>query len=835
MFQGKAGSLIFLRSLGLRVPEFHVLTHQNIVAQGDPQKYDEFLHALKTGLAIEARAQDFADSVKLDLSSEDRIWAVRSSGSLEDSQSDSFAGIFETKLFVKDLALAVKEVWSSLYSEKARAYLKERGLLDRELKMDVIIQEMINGDKSGVLFQANPTGLVTEQVIEAGYGLGQGIVDDRTDTDRYLIEGVEIREAVIRDKERFLTFEGDSLREAQVPAELRCVSVLTQGEIESLLTASTILSTHVDVFLDLEFTFKRGELFLLQARPITTLAPKRDTIIFDNSNIAENYPGVSLPLTYSSLSRGYSTNFKNLLRFVGLRDKDWQYLQTHLDALTGYWGGQIYYNLNNWYAVYTLLPFGAEGAVKSFNDMVGIKDQGIVKVPARTLLTKLGLLLRILPRSLSFIFRGGSYHRDYTRRFQDLYRRNSGPPEGPIFGLLRRFTELESEYYSMICVPLFNDFYSSLLNRACRRLAARLHPEGEGFYNDLLGHQEDLESARAITSLLELADLARNNTERQTALEQGQVPADEEFRTLLAAHFERYGDRSQWEMKIETPTAREAPAVTLRLILEYAKNSLDRKEQRVRDTEKGLKAKGQLNAGGLRSPFSWLAFRLLFNPCVRSIAFREAARFDRVRFKGLSRKLLLNLGEKLVSAGVLEQNEDLFYLSFEELRSLTHDSFGANYWKDLVALRKRHLKANRDLRLPDRIIINSLTGVEKLAQSQVPKSSSAYAGIPCSGGITEAECVIVTDLTSAPSLSGKILVAERTDPSWGYFFVGVKGIIIEKGSMLSHAAIISRELGIPCVINVKDATRSLKTGMRLRLDGNRGTVTCLDPLPIAGS
>jgi pyruvate,water dikinase len=288
--------------------------------------------------------------------------------------------------------------------------------------MDVIIQEMIHGEKSGVLFQANPTGLVTEQVIEAGYGPGQGIVDDRTDTDRYLIEGTEIREALIREKERFLTFEEGALKEARVPPELQSVSVLTQSEIEALLTASTILSIHVDVFLDIEFTFRNGELYLLQARPITTLAPKSDTLIFDNSNIAENYPGVSLPLTYSSLSRGYTTNFKNLLRFVGLRNKDWQYLRPHLEALTGYWGGQIYYNLNNWYAVYTLLPFGADAAVKSFNDMVGIRDQSILKVPRRSLMKKMGLTVRLLPRLLSFAFRGGSYHREYSMRFRKLHR-----------------------------------------------------------------------------------------------------------------------------------------------------------------------------------------------------------------------------------------------------------------------------------------------------------------------------------------------------------------------------------------------------------------------------
>jgi pyruvate,water dikinase len=129
--------------------------------------------------------------------------------------------------------------------------------------------------------------------------------------------------------------------------------------------------------------------------------------------------------------------------------------------------------------------------------------------------------------------------------------------------------------------------------------------------------------------------------------------------------------------------------------------------------------------------------------------------------------------------------------------------------------------------LPDRIVVNDFTESLKLNQEVHLTNSNAVKGLPCSGGLIEAYCEVVTDLSLAPSLKDKILIADRTDPAWGYFFVGVKGIIIEKGSMLSHAAIISRELGIPCIINVKNATQKFSSGMKLRMNGDTGEIEIL--------
>lgn len=826
MFQGKAGSLKFLKDLKLNVPDFEVISHHEIVSRGETALFQELYGSLAGNNAelVYQNARRFLETVKLPSPnhSSSRLYAVRSSASVEDSPENSFAGIFETKLFVKDLETAIKEVWLSLFEKKSLHYCLDRKISWTSLQMDIVIQEMIDGEKSGVLFQANPAGKITEQVIVAGWGLGQGIVDEETDTDRYLIEEYEIKESHIETKKVALAHVNGEIRKIYVPDSKKEISVLNQSEIEKLLTASTVISIHTTHFMDIEFTFKSGELFILQARPITTLPSKKHVHIFDNSNIAENYPGFSSPLTFTGLARGYSKNFKNLIRYIGFKDEDWSHLNNNLDHLVGYWGGQIYYNLNNWYSVYTLLPFGAEKAITSFNEMVGIHSGSLIEIPERSFLKKIRILSKILPRFFSFFLFEKTYHDKYKKQFKDLYHDylKASTEAKNAFEVIQLIQKLDNDYLSIIKIPLFNDFFSSLLNYQCRKLAKDLIPEnGEQLYNDLLSNREDLESSKAIYSLIELAEMVQKNPDLE----------NEEFRNKLTQHFDRFGDRSQWEMKLEVPTARETPETTLKLIREYAEAGLTKEVQRKREKEKSESANRKFDSLTFRKPLKTLLFKFLFSKCTEALAFREDSRFDRVRFKGLSRNLILKLGFVMVEKKWIHQPEDLFYLTYDEIISLVHDSFGTSYWMELIDLRKKHLSQYKTLKLPDRILTNDLVSVKKFTVDSSTTSTSLIKGIPCSGGNIETECEVVLDLNHAPSLNGKILVAERTDPAWGYFFVGVKGIIIEKGSMLSHAAIISRELGIPCIINVKNATQIFKSGMKIRMNGDTGEIEIINP------
>lgn len=845
MFKGKAGSLSYLKKKGFNVPAWMTIQHEDIISWGHSQLFKRLNDSLKNQASIKEAAEAFAESItfpaeiiqSLKSKVSSTYFAVRSSANVEDSSENSFAGIFESKLFVTDLESAIKEVWLSLYSEKALKYAFERKINISEMKMNIVVQEMINGEKSGVLFQADPTGDISQEIIVAGWGLGQGIVDDITDTDQIIIRNAEIFRKDIKPKKTKLIFD-KTLIEAPVDDERE--EVLTDQDIEQLIQASLLLSQESEHFLDIEFTLKNSRLFILQARPITTLPGRKDTIIFDNSNIAENYPGISTPLTYTGLKRAYSENFKNLVKFLGFPENERLAMENKLENLIGYWGGQIYYNLNNWYAVYTLLPFGVEKATASFNDMVGIKTDSFLEVPKRSFATKLKILAGIAPKFFSYYFFTSSHHQRYKSQFRELYQqyRTKLASEKSVFGLLQILEQLDNEYLRIIKIPLFNDFCSGVLNKSCRHLAIKMaEPEGEQIYNDLLSHREDLESSKAIYSLISLAQNAQEDLELLTFLESVYAKEDSIAQVLLnypvfgkalKTHFDRFGDRSQWEMKLETPTAREVPSTTLKLIIEYAQSGMNTEEQKRKEREKSSRAFEKMERFKVKTPLNYLLFKILFKKCTEAIGFREDSRFDRVRIKGLSRELSLKLGEALVHKKQLSSAQDIFYLTLEEIKGLQSNGYGGMYLQELTELRKKYLIKNQDIQLHDRLIVNNFDDLSQHTVEYPSDNSSYLKGLPCSGGEVETECIVVKDLNSAPNLTGKILVAERTDPSWGYFFVGVKGIIIEKGSQLSHAAIISRELGIPCIINVSHATKTLKSGSRIRMNGDSGKIEILE-------
>jgi phosphoenolpyruvate synthase/pyruvate phosphate dikinase len=820
MIEGKAGSLKFLSGLGLNVPEWIIISHQSLVDSGD----QKILLSLKSSLKdknknkIRQLAMDFAQSISLKdpvlkFIESNNLYAVRSSASLEDSPENSFAGIFETDLSVpaKSIEKSIKSIWTSLYSEKALNYCNDRNLDWSDLSMDIIIQKMIKGEKSGVMFQADPMGKIDRQIIVAGFGEGQGIVDDVVEVDRIIIQNNYIAEQHIHNS-----------------------AVLSENEINELIRASKKISEQSDYFMDIEFTIKGNILYFLQSRPITTIPSKKHILIFDNSNIAENYPGQSTPLTFSGLKRGYASNFKNLIRYLGFKDDDWGHLESKIDNMIVSWSGQIYYNLNNWYALITVLPIGHGKVAKSFNEMVGIHTDALIKSPQRSLWRIFIILKNILPKFIALFFFAKKYHQQYKKDFKSYYSEMNEEflSVREAIEILDFVEKIDYRYMKLIKIPLLNDLFSAILNRSCRTLAKSIAGnDGEQIYNDLLSNKEELESSKAVYSLIDLSRLVRSDETLKTYLQKNKdlknIPS-EDFKQALQKHFDLYGDRSQWEMKIETPTARENPETTIRLILEYADAGVDKESQRKREKDKFETAKLKLDSYFWKKPFKSILFKFIFKKCTEAIGFREDARFDRVRAKGLSRKVALKLGSLLVSKNWIDDTYDIFYLNYEEILSLNQEAYSEGYFKELITLRKKHLRETASYKLPDRIITNDICHAKAFLQSIDQTSTKSIRGLPCSGGIIEALCEVVHDLNHAPNLKDKILIAQRTDPAWGYFFVGVKGIIIEKGSMLSHSAIISRELGIPCIINVKNATQIFQSGMKIRMNGDNGEIERLD-------
>ena len=274
--------------------------------------------------------------LNLDFSNSD-FFAVRSSYSSEDKVRNSYAGQFETFLNVprKDVKMTISKVRESYDNSIEYERAKNIKHNEKQKGQDIIVQEMIEADFSGVIFTANPMGILNETVITIGEGMGNNIVEDKVETTTYYYN---------KDEKLFY------LKESQLNIDL------SNKTLCELIKISQKIKNIFDKEMDIEFAIKNNQIYILQARPITTINYKK-MIILDNSNIVESYPGVSLPATQDFVHNVYRDIFTNcILRITGNKRlvKD---MSNVLENMVTTYNGSIYYQINNWYEILNLLPF----------------------------------------------------------------------------------------------------------------------------------------------------------------------------------------------------------------------------------------------------------------------------------------------------------------------------------------------------------------------------------------------------------------------------------------------------------------------------------------------
>ena len=278
------------------------------------------------------------DEEDLDLNfSNSDFFAVRSSFSSEDKERNSYAGQFKTFLNVprKDVKMTISKVRESYDNSIEYERAKNIKHNEKQKGQDIIVQEMIEADFSGVIFTANPMGILNETVITIGEGMGNNIVEDKVETTTYYYN---------KDEKLFY------LKESQLNIDLSKKILCKLTEI------SQKIKNIFDKEMDIEFAIKNNQIYILQARPITTINYKK-MIILDNSNIVESYPGVSLPATQDFVHNVYRDIFTNcILRITGNKRlvKD---MSNVLENMVTTYNGSIYYQINNWYEILNLLPF----------------------------------------------------------------------------------------------------------------------------------------------------------------------------------------------------------------------------------------------------------------------------------------------------------------------------------------------------------------------------------------------------------------------------------------------------------------------------------------------
>lgn len=697
------------------------------------------------------------DPIDLSFSASERF-AVRSSFDAEDGLGVSFAGQFSTFLNVerKNVELAVKKVAESKNEKGVREYESARSVSLSSGIMHIIVQEMVDAELSGIIFTANPLGILNETVVVVGEGLGNNVVEDKVLTTSYFYN---------RD-DGIYCFE----RQGNSP-------LLDDAMLKKLLSLSEEIKKILGYDSDIEFAIKDGVAYILQARPITTLKAEHP-IILDNSNIVESYPGVSLPLTQDFVKEIYHGIFKRLVLRITedkeLTDKMDCYLIDMVD--TANW--RIYYRISNWYAVLKLLPFSKK-IISVWQNMMGVSNT-LVTAPDDIKIKK-ATRLRVLLSFIHYLFHTPKYMKELNESFDirySSYRKAIEASETPE-ELLLVYERIKKHILSDWDLTLVNDMYTFVYTA----LAGKRNKE-------LLANVKNLESMKPVLAINHLV---------KTAEEKG-LDSDE-YRKRRSEYIELYGDRCLCELKLETKTYRTNPE----RLDEYVKG-------RIGDDEFAPDANASSEHMG-----NFFAKR-----AKRGIRNREISRLNRSKIFGLSREIFLKIGEYLASSDLIEAPRDVFYLKMDELLAKVD-------LKRTVAQRKAQKLHFDNIPSFGRLVFAEkiINRTESYSEGNVFNSEQIFYGTPSSVGRAVGEVLVIEEPDEGINTSGKILVTKSTDPGWVFLIRGAIGIIAEKGSLLSHTAIISRELGKPAVVGVKDCTKLLKNGDRIELNAYDGTVKLL--------
>ena len=801
---GKAYHLLELKQAGFLVPNFQILsfdwfqTKESLtwLRQKNKQLSDRKFESLSRELRETARLslRKELDLALLTSFSANKLYAVRSSATVEDGQVHSFAGRFETYLNVshEDLLEAIENCLLSLYTPSALHYFLEKEVPLQDAKMVVIVQEMVASSLSGIYFTASPLGAINEHQIVLGSGLGDAVVEDRIPTTM----------VTYHPKEGLTSIQ----KSPNSP-------VVTDQHIKKLTDCAKTLITTFGPYLDIEFAFEQEELYLLQVRPITTIKTDQ-LIILDNSNIVESYPGLSSPLTISFVQEAYSSIFRSLAkRLVGSNNHILAAYEPVFQNMVSPINSRLYYQIQNWYQLLHLLPFSKQ-IIPIWQDMLGISDLNIPDSKQKiSLLDKIGVAWRILRA----FHRSHKAMKELEQEFQtvEAFFHNHYQPENTIDQQEKLYQTLHESILANWDLTLINDLYAFVHVGFLKKITG-----SEVIQSDIAGI-EAIESMKPALALEKIQETLNNDPEIQMELHEllqlteaeltDRLTVADSFLTQSLVDFiHLYGDRAPEELKLETKTFRSHPSTLLNYLRQEKCPQLQYSTEQISSKQRRTSFIGR-----------WLKKRAL-----TGISYRESSRLNRTRIYGMVRQIFRGIGQDLAHQNIIDQADDIFYLTKEEIFS-HQDTLS---FHQLIANRKAKMLEDQEITLPRRLIFNQTIVEKKPSQTNhlVQEHSDKLRGIGCSEGIVEGEVLIVETIQDLPNLQNKILITKMTDPGWIYALMQAKGVIAEQGSLLSHTAIISRELGIPSIVNVPHVTKVLQTGEKIEMDGTTGIIRRLN-------
>ncbi|MBK7888710.1 MAG: phosphoenolpyruvate synthase [Bacteroidetes bacterium] len=850
---GKAGNLFRLQELGLNVPRFIVIPqevlHHSIpesIRNSDPEIIRKFIRDIHISQEeIEELLKGFPSK---------GYYAVRSSAIDEDGAAFSFAGQFESHLYVTraDLAEKIKSVWCSAFSERVLLYRKTNHL-DNNFGLAVIVQEMIDSEVAGVAFGINPVnGKNDEKVISAVYGLGEGLVSGLLDSDNFILKNGEVIAQLAEKKQQVLfdQHSGNGTLLKDVEKELQLKPTLSDQQVVEIGKLLDLLNTALQHPQDIEFAYKNNTLYLLQTRPVTTTTtrntPNGEYILWDNSNIVESYPGVTTPLTFSFISSSYEEAYKIFCSYMGVSSSVIKSNERVFANTLGLIKGRVYYNLRTWYHMLAMLP-GYSINARFMESMMGVKERfdipeslRLSKGKAWWSIIKMVVLMYIrfitLPSKriafMQLVEKTISSYKEINFREKDAQE------------LMHLYLRFESTLLKEWKAPLINDFFAmiwfGLLQKRCKKYAFSKNPN---IHNDLLCGSSDIISTQPIHRSMAIATtIAANNdlkniftghsaTEIWKIISSGKEFTLQTLKKEIDGYISDFGERCIGELKLETVSYTQDPVKFIQILKSYVESGTT-SEMLSGKTEALLRqtAEQEMKAGLKYQPFRLWMLKKTLRRTRTMVSARENLRYERTRAFGIVRNIFSAMGHALQSRNVLEHPRDIFYLTKEEIFSYIEGTSATTNLKELINLRKNEFQGYQKEEAPaERFATYGIVynGNDFYSTAKVEIHTGDLKGIGCSPGKVRGKVRIITDPGETSSLNGDILVTTSTDPGWVTLFPSASGIIVERGSLLSHSAIVSREMGIPCIVSVTGLLKTLKSGDLIEMDGSTGLINII--------
>jgi len=857
---GKAGALADMDQSDLPIPGWFVVLPSAFDASVSSQatgieQVDIRQHVLDARLSDEVAAE--VDRAMARLAEGDARFAVRSSALEEDSARFSFAGQLESFLFVsrQDVPASIVQVWASGFSERLMRYRREAGLDPLAGAPAVIVQRMIDGETSGVAFSADPvSGRRAVVVVGAVPGLGGALVSGEAVADTWRVNRTgEIIERTVETKRSMHRADAaapEGVSTVSVSPERAAAPALADRQVQQVADLARRAEAHFGRPQDIEWTLGGGKLFLLQSRPITTLSgtpdPDARRALWDNSNIIESYSGITTPLTFSFARRAYESVYREFCRLIRVPEETIEARADMFCCMLGLVRGRVYYNLYNWYRLVAVLP-GYQLNRRFMEQMMGVRESLPEDVAAAQ--ASPGTRARIRDALLAVRSFGALAVAILTlpRRMERFYRRlrdTLGTERPDLSGersdeLVAYYRTLESRMLTHWDAPIVNDFATMVFHGLLRRLATTWVGDKEGTLpNDLLCAEQGMISEEPATRVREMARQAAGNAaltrvlcEESLRSMRTALRASPELERALQAYLAKFGDRCMEELKLESTTLHEDPTPLLRAVGQYARNLAAReaREREIGELKVRERAEARVRSALERNPLRRLVFGWVLRNARARVQARENLRFERTRVFGRARQILLELGKRFAAIDCIEGPRDVFYLEIDEVLGFVEGRVTTTDLKGLAALRKAEFARWRELPPPgDRFETRGIIykghsfGSE---QAGVQPTGDSLKGLGCCPGIVRGPVRVVRDPRDAIIQHGEIIVAERTDPGWVMIFPAASGLLVERGSLLSHSAIVARELGLPTIVSLAGVTAWLNDGDWVEMDGAIGLVS----------